>query len=380
MRNSSLTLLATCGLAAVASAAAPVRKPASEANYWMSAETVSGLATGQPNGEARNLQLQLGTTIRPTAAPAAEHLPPSALGAGARLPLTSPRKPDSLGAAASSAAADPSTMKGRMVIFWGCGEQARSGQPQIVDLAGIATGKAGVLAGLSAAAMSPPAPGRQASYGEWPNSDGRTAVPARGSLVGEHVVQGNYTPELRFSLAQSDDFLSALQPRTTTLPSGAVRISWAAVPRARGTFAAVMGAAQDGTIVLWTSSEVKLAGMTLPDYLAPAEITRLLAAKALLAPQTTECTVPSEVIKAGGMTLQMTAFGPETNLRSPGDGSRWAVKLRTKSTHTGMLVSPAVASTAQADGAEQTPQAPRAGRKRGVLRGLGKIMGVPPLP
>ncbi len=378
MRTVTLALLATCGLVAVAASAAPsISSGSGEAAYWMSAETVSGLATGLPAGQTKSLQLQLGTGQRPSARPAAEHLPPSALQAGARLPLTSPQRLNAAEVAGTAPVANPSAMKGRMLIFWGCGEHAPAGQPLVVDLAGMAPGKAGRLAsGLQPAAMSPPSPHRHASYGEWPNADGRTSIPAPGSLVGEHVVRGNYTPELRFSLAAADDFLDPLQPTSTSLASGAVKVSWPAVGRARGTFAAVMGAAQDGTIVMWTSSKARLAGMMLPDYLAPAEVARLLAAGALLSPQTTECTVPADVIKAGGMTLQMTAFGPETNLRSPSTSGRWAVKVRSRSSHMGMLLAPAGASGAEAAGQEAATPSKKPSRRRGLLKGLGGVLGV----
>ena len=39
------------------------------------------------------------------------------------------------------------------------------------------------------------------------------------------------------------------------LPSGAVRVAWRTVPNAKAYFAGVMGAATDGTMVMWSSSE-----------------------------------------------------------------------------------------------------------------------------
>lgn len=359
------TLFAATAILAVAAAAAPAKKlVAAETNYWMSAETVTGLATGEPGGEARKLQLQLGSARRPAGAPSAAHLPPATLGAGPSLPLTSPRSAVAGAAQGPRGAFDPASVKGRMILYWGCGEKARAGQPLVVDLAGMATGKgSGLAGGLTAAMMRPPAPGQQASYGEWPGAGGGAVIPARGSLVGEHVVRGNYSPELRYAVSADSDFLAPLKPRSTLLPSGAVKLSWAAVPRARGTVAAVMGAADDGTIVMWTSSEVRMAGMMFPDYLGQEESARLLAAGALLSPSTGECTVPAEVVKAGGMTLQMTAYGPETNIRAP-SGEAWTMKLRTRSAHMGMLKPELVEAAAirpAASGPQHEPKAKRRG-------------------
>lgn len=377
MRIVIFLLAASSTLAATASATDDRKSTAPSITYWMSAETSSGFTAGQPGGgTARSLQLQLGSPRRPTGMPSAAHFPPSSLGAGPSLPLTSPRPLAATAASGRSESVDPSALKSKMIIYWGCGERARQHHPVIVDLASLASGKSSGLAGaITAAAMNPPAPGRHATYGDWPNADGRTTVPASGSLVGDHVVRGNYSPELRFAVQSDGDFLAALQPRITSLTSGAVKLSWTAVSRARATFAAVMGASGDGTMVLWSSSEVKLTAMALPDYLGPTEIARLLAARALLAPEQTECTVPAEVVKAGGMTLQMTAYGPETNLRSP-TGEPWTVKLRTRSTHMGMLKADVMeAAVAAASGEAESQKKPK--KKRGLLRGLGSALGAP---
>ena len=64
------------------------------------------------------------------------------------------------------------------------------------------------------------------------------------------------------------------------------------------------------------------------DYLAPEEVARLLQQRVLLAPQTTQCTVPAEV--AGGVqgaSLMMTAFGPEANFSHPAPPRRRAARL-----------------------------------------------------
>ena len=47
-------------------------------------------------------------------------------------------------------------------------------------------------------------------------------VPASGSLLGGHKVQGNYSPPIAFSLGAGQDFMPGLALREAgTLPSGA---------------------------------------------------------------------------------------------------------------------------------------------------------------
>lgn len=373
-----VSALALSAATALAQKAAP--EPAT--TYWMSAETASGMVAG-PAGLSRKLQLQLGSRHRPTGQPSAEHLPPAALQSGATLPLVTPA--GSAGTSLSTAAAsfDPSTIKGRMLIYWGCGEQGRPGQPLVIDLANAAAGKASALASaLSVAAMQPPAAGRHATYGEWPNKTGG-AVPALGSLVGDHVVRGNYTPEIRFAIAQDGDFLQPLSPRSAPLPSGAVLVAWPALPNARAYSAGVFASAEDGTVVMWSSSEVKTIGAALPDYLAQDDIARLVQQKALMAPATTECAVPAEVVKAArSPMLQMTAYGPETNFAAPrGAPDAWAVKVRSKATHMAMLGMESARATG-GQGAEVSSQAaapqrpqPQPGRRGLLLKGLGAALG-----
>jgi hypothetical protein len=270
-----------------------------------------------------------------------------------------------------------------MLIYWGCGEQARTGQPLTVDMAAIASGKSSPFgAMLTPAAMTPPAAGRHATYGEWPNPQGRTSVPARGSLAGDHAVRGNYSPEMRFSVAAANDFLAPMLPKGSKLPSGAMQVRWPAVPNARAYAASVVGSRSDGTIVMWSSSEVKIAN-AVHDYLSPGEIARLLQLKALMSPATTQCTVPAEVIKAiDAPMLQMTAYGPEGNYAAAKtDPHRWAVKLRTKSTHMGLLgvELPSIGGREDEDGASDTAEREvRPKKKRGLLRGLGAVLS--PLP
>ena len=259
--------------AAAASALAQARGGGTgPAVYWMSADTASGFAGmaggmgqgGRPSAGAvmsqmfgggrggrssyvHNLTLQLGSPRRPAGAPSAEHVPPPGLQAGQVLPLLTPQAAPRV-AGPAQPWGQMERPRGRMLIYWGCGETARPGQPAVIDFASMAAGRMPpAFANLALKPMTPPSPATSATYGEWPNERTETRVPAGGSLVGEHVVRGNYSPEIRFALGAGQDFLAPVT-LTSNSPgaSGSIPLVWRPVPGARAWFGAVMGAAQNG--------------------------------------------------------------------------------------------------------------------------------------
>jgi hypothetical protein len=239
--------------------------------------------------------------------------------------------------------------KGRILIYWGCGEHARPGQPYVIDFESLSQGRLPpAFANLMAMRGSlPPSPERFATYGEWPNHRSSTRIQPGASLVGEHVVRGNYTPDIRFTLGPSQDFLAAVNlTSNTAAPSGAVPLVWQPVSGARGWLVTSMGGGgQGGDMVLWTSSETQAMAMGM-DHMSDAEIARLVQQRVLLPGSADRCTVPAEVAHAGrGSMLTVTAFGGEHNFSNPARPARapagwrpdWIVKLRLKSTYMGLL-------------------------------------------
>jgi hypothetical protein len=95
------------------------------------------------------------------------------------------------------------------------------------------------------------------------------------------------------------------------------------------------------------------------------------------------CTVPAEVARAAPHSmLSLIAFGPESNFSQPRPAGaarawrpEWTVKLRTKSTHMGMLGMdmPGMdeGDDAQAEEAESRPRT----KKEKLRKGLGRILG-----
>jgi hypothetical protein len=363
------------------------------ATYWMTAETNSGMAAmGQSGGKAahvRNLMLQLGTGRRAAGTPSAEHLPPPALNAGPSLPLVSPT--------AAPRTQDPGSWpdgmerpKGRMLIYWGCGEHARAGQPVVIDFATIMSGKGKNAFGTMAfKTMTPPTAASSATYGEWPNQRTGTRVPSNGSLVGAHLVRGNYTPDINFTLAPGQDFLAPVKlTSNTAAASGAVPLAWSPVSGAQAWFASTMGSGQNGDFVMWSSSESQVHAMMM-DYLPQEEIRRLVGSKVLMPATADRCTVPAEVVKASPQAMvNVTALGSEANFSHPARPAKapaswrpeWTVKLRTKSTYMSMLGMDMAAmmrgESSDDAGPAETPQQARKRSKREILKqGIGSLFG-----
>jgi len=399
------------------------------ATYWVSAATQSGFGMPSMGGGQRpsatemmrmmqggggaqhNLTLQLGSAESPQGGPPhAEHLVPEGLGVGPSLPLVTPEAQKVEVHEEEDRPQIPREYqkpKGRMLIFWGCGEHARPGQPLVIDFSQMTPEKisAGQLPANFAAMMrgfdihraSGPVFGRNTTYGDWPNARSTKRVPGEGSLVGDHTVTGDYSPEIKFSLDQDQDFLGPLNLTTNAkMPSGAVQLGWNSVAGAQAYAASMIGGGgQQDTFVMWVSSEVQAAAFALPDYLSPADISRLVASHALMGPDATTCAVPQEAASAvkGGL-VQMVAYGREANFvypPRPADrrqpwNRQWEVKVRYRSATGGLLGQPmpggagpgrparTAAQQAQ-DGQPQSPQDAAAARRRAILNGLGGGLG-----
>ncbi|HWU85289.1 MAG TPA: hypothetical protein VN028_08120, partial [Rhodocyclaceae bacterium] len=329
------------------------------ATYWMSAETSAGMnmSGGAPSmgdvagmmlgggmsKSSKHLLLQLGSQQAASGEPAAEHLLPAAMNMGSSLPLRTPQKVEHKPGRTEDTPEHYDKPKGRLLLYWGCGAQAGAGQPYIIDFAKIADGQqwpAGLFT-RRVSLQSGPAYGRSKTYGDWPNDKDSTRVPDDSSLRGEHVVKGNYAPEIRFSI-DSLDYLAPLDVAMSKQGGGAMDLSWKRIANATGYFANVMGGSGDGKdMVWWVSANSRDFGEVLFSYIPPGEVARLVKEKVVLAPATTECTVPKEVMNAApNAMLRMIAYGDEANFVYPPRpkdpkaawNPEWAAKLRLKST------------------------------------------------
>jgi hypothetical protein len=380
--------------ATVTMGAAPPKAPAPVANYWMDVATASGMGAGmtrggtQPStaqimsmmnggggGAQHMLNLYLASRDK-AASPEAQHLIPPGMQMGASLPLVAPQaaraeRPDS---------AMPEHFqrpRGRMIIYWGCGEHAGAGQPTVIDFSKLAAGQTppgfGAMMGAVRAAQ-PPRPGQSAGYGEWPNDRDSRPVPAAASLIGAHKVEGNYTPPIAFSLSAGQDFMPALGLREAgALPSGANRLTWTPAAQATGYALSMFGSSGGGDVVIWSSSN-KPSAFPNMDYLSPAQVKPLVASGAVLAPMTSQCAIPAEVVKASptGMVM-MIGYGPEAFFSDKPKAPTWTVRARYKTTASVVLGMGDMMGGAD-DGDQPEAQQPEQPKKKKRGFGLGDIL------
>jgi len=349
--------VSAAALGASVYAATPAAPPPPIASYWMDVATASGLGAGMtPGGRPsmsqmmgmmtgsapsvmHTIDLKLASRTKPAAAPEANHLIPPGLQMGPRLPLITPAAPKPV-KETNGLPPGYEKPKGRMLIYWGCGEHAGVGQPTVIDFSKLAAGQVPPgMAAMANFARTAKVPHTAPGFGEWPNNKDHRPVPAGGSLIGQHKVEGNYSPPIGFTLAQ--DFMPALNLRQAgSLPSGAARLAWTTSVTATGYALVMFGGNGSGDVVMWSSAK-RAATTPLLDYLPPAEVKRLIGTGHVLAPTVSECTLPAEVAKASpaGMIMGI-GYGPEANFAEAPKAPKWVAKARYKTTASLMLGMP----------------------------------------
>ncbi|MDG2535002.1 hypothetical protein P6144_15185 [Sphingomonas sp. HITSZ_GF] len=316
---------------------------APEARYEMDVGTTAGIM-GQ--SDTREMTLRLGSRLAATGgAPKADHFLPDGMRMGLSVPLTSP-EPGKLPVEKQD---DPEEKfqrpKGRLLIFWGCGAHAGPGQPVVIDFSKMAKGQIPPdLFSARIPAETGPRPGNSRTYGDWPNGKSRAQVSKQSSLIGQHRIAGNYSPEIAFALTQ--DFMPPPRVKSGQAPDGSTPLNWSPVPAATGYYAWAMSAKDNGKdssdMVWWASSSSRQFGGDLWSWLSPATVNRLIGQKIVMPPSQTSCTIPAEVKAAGGEMMMgfMNAFGPEANFafpERPRDPKiawhpKWTAKVRYRST------------------------------------------------
>jgi hypothetical protein len=330
-RYSSLLVLS---VALVVTPSAAQKTTGPKARYEMDVKTMSGMGMGAimggglggllGGGDNQMLDLRLESTIpAPVQPEKGDHFFTAAAKMGKSVPLlgdtpTKGTPPVERDYDKSGTGEKP---KGRILIFWGCGEKAPKGQPFIIDFSKMPTAK------MPPMAMPPGAMGKYAAAAKardenaawWPNGKGGKQPKSGSSIVGEHRVTSNFTPEIKFSL--SNNYMDTLNVNVSD--SGAtIQLGWNSVATATGYAAWAMGgmerAGNGGDMVMWTSASNRdfSEGM---GYLTPAEVQKQIGLKNVMPPSQTSCAIPTEAkTAAGGMMFgSMNAFGPEENFAFP---------------------------------------------------------------
>lgn len=337
--RSALALTCAAGVAAMLSTPVLSQKSApAPARYTVDAGTASGMAAmagggaaaamamlgGGGNQAVRELYLRLGSAKAPQGEAKADHFLPDGTRLGASVPLLTPRAVRDDGPAGNTVNGPMQMPKGRLLLFWGCGEKAGPGQPLVIDFSKMAAGQ--VPPGLYSAAVDAAEAwqvnaANARTYGEWPNQRSDKRVPANASLLGAHRIASNYAPEIAFNL--TDDFMPALRPVTRDVASGAVSLGWNALPTATGYYATAIATGKDGgdgrDMVWWSSSSTQQFGGPMADWLSPAAVRKLVAAKTVMPASQTSCTIPAEVKAAGGPMLMTSlyGYGPQADFSHP---------------------------------------------------------------
>jgi hypothetical protein len=236
--------------------------------------------------------------------------------------------------------------KGKFVLYWGCSETVRPGQPKVVDLetstmaefAKFFESRRSTTRGAHSAAGRP----------IWPSKDDKRVFPSGASIVGQHAYQGDGVPEsFKFAIPAAQDIMPAIHLKQSAQPTF-IKLEWNALPTARAYFLGSMGAreGEQNTIVIWTSSELPDSGFGLFDYQTNVAVDKWLKDKVLLPPTTTTCAIPKEA--AGQGMLRAIAYGSELNMAYPPRPTDpnipwepdWNVKIRVKSMTTTMVGMP----------------------------------------
>lgn len=311
---------------------------------------------------------------------------PLTMGMGESLPLVPPSP--SFKEPGEGQPGEVPEIKGRILIYWGCGEAVRAGQPKVINLSNNPAVWAGALAGR----MAPERAARVgAQHALYPNEKNTVNPKADTSLQGVHQVRGEGVPEsMQFTLAERQDLMPAIQLQQQGDPSQSIRLSWQPVPRAAAYHLHAMGVAGED-MVLWSSADNGDAGLGLFDYLTEGTAEKWVKEKVLLSPETTQCAVPQGIFaggqggggraEAGGAMLRMIAYGPESHISHPVRPPKapanwqpeWAVRVRAKSQTMAMLGVDMAGMAGGREGApaqEEKPSGGLPGAAGNILRGL----------
>lgn len=235
--------------------------------------------------------------------------------------------------------------KGKIYLYWGCGDTVRAGQPKVLDMAKASmadyqsffANRRATQRGAHLAAGRP----------VWPNEQDARMVPQGASLVGEHAFKAQGVPDgFNFAIGPAQDIMPAIELNQRET-GGVTQLEWQRIPTARAYFLSAMGSRGGGgenEMVFWTSSEVSEMGTGLIDYQTNPAVDKWLKEKVLLSPEVKTCAVPKGILGEGAM-LRMIAYGSELQLAHPPRPTdpkiawepQWNAKVRVKSVTSTML-------------------------------------------
>jgi hypothetical protein len=293
---------------------------------------------GMGGGPTKELFLGL-SSRQPAPAPAADHDIPPGMAMGKALPLLPPAATGGR-AGAPDQERTPEKPKARMLVYWGCGDAIRPGQPKVADTQQMSLAQFGeALRGRS----PPGGPGAlHNAQLRWPNPRDSQPVPPAASIVGEQFVHGSATPDIRFTIGERQDFLAPFEAAARGASPGPFTVAWKPIPNAQGYFLQAMGHREStGELIVWSSSELQDPGWGLMTYLPNDFLRRMIAEKVVLPATATSCAIPAGVFDGvDGAMVQTIAYGEELDLVHPPRPADpkvpweqvWTARVRVKST------------------------------------------------
>jgi hypothetical protein len=292
---------------------------------------------GMGGGPQKELWLGLRSTQKPPGTPEAQHAIPPGMNMGRALPLLPP--PAVQGGRMPDDEAPVEKPKARLLVYWGCGDAIRPGQPRVADTEKMTMQQFG----QAMSGRSPPdrASAIRNAQLRWPNEREPRQVPANASLRGDQLVQGNATPDIRFAIGERQDFMAPVEAVASGAMPGPFAVEWRSIPTAQGYFLQAIGHRQStGETIIWSSSEVQDTGWGLMTYLPNDFLRRMITEKVVLPADATRCSVPKGIFEGvEGAMLQLIGYGEELNLVHPPRPTDpkvpweqvWTVKVRVKS-------------------------------------------------
>jgi hypothetical protein len=307
------------------------------------ASTAYGAARGMTFMPPRVIDIALYNSLKP--GQEAQQFVPAGLRMGESLPLVPPRgEPAREREPGEWTEGRQDKPKGRILVYWGCGDTVRKGQPRVIDLARAGASDFGAaFSGRYAADRGARVTPQHALY---PNERNRVQPGRDSSLAGEHRIEGPGVPaSMKFTLGAAQDLMPQIDLRTRGRLADSIELSWGALPQARAYYIQATGQAGDD-LIMWASAETGDTGMGLFDYLPNGTIDRWVKERVLLRPDTTACAIPKGIFNnAQGAAARMIAYGSESNFvhpprpadaKAPWD-PEWAVRVRVKSNTMAML-------------------------------------------
>jgi hypothetical protein len=245
--------------------------------------------------------------------------------------------------------------KGRMMLYWGCGDTIRAGQPKILDAANASLADMQKFFGTMRTSTTR---GARLATGHpvWPQKNDDRKIPDSASTIGEHKFVGSGIPDsFKVSLGNTQDFLGQFSINQDGSADSTTKLSWSNLNQARGYFLSAFGSNSGNSsgsngsgndMIIWTSSEVAELGFGLVDYQTNAAVDGWIRDRVVLPTNATQCSIPKGIFNGGAM-LRGIAYGSESSFiypPRPADPQalaqwqpEWSAKVRVKSTFMSML-------------------------------------------